>query len=273
MKEKAASLIKGVTLALLYIGVFLGTQTLLGFIATMIAGGDYESTVNKTGWIFIFSAIVALGVYITSFYLRDVSIKSRISIKPTGFVDWVFAFTLAIGCRLLTGVYIFLAQEVPALSRAIESAEESYDFSIMTEVEILVLFASVCFVAPFIEEILFRGIAIKELTNVMGAVPAIILQGVFFGIAHWNLAQSLFTVVVGIILGVVYYKTKNLAVTMLVHMFFNFSSSLQIQNYDMIYQAAFIGIGLTVISLIMIFYINNRKQVIKNQDIGGTYNG
>lgn len=271
MKEKLGKLIKRVTLALLYIGVFLGAQAFLGIVSAYLMDGDYISAVNNTGWIFIFSAVIALGVYIVSFYMRDVSIKDRISIKKISFSEVVFAFTLSIGCRILTGVYMLWAEDVEALNDAIESAQSSFDVATMTGLEILALMISVYFAAPVIEEILFRGIVIKELSECMPPFLAIILQGVFFSIAHFNLAQLLFTVVIGIILGVVYHKTKNLVITMLVHMFFNCSSILTISNKDTALQTALIGLLLTGVSLFMIIYVNNRRKLLKN--IGGTYNG
>lgn len=266
MRENFEKLIKRVTLALLYIGVFLGTQTFLGIVAAYLSGGDYESTLNNTGWIFIFSAVIALGVYIVSFYMRDVSIKDRISIKKTSFLEVIFAFTLAIGCRVLTGVYMLWAEGVEVLNDAIESAQSSFDVATMTGLEILALMISVCIVAPIIEEILFRGIVIKELSGCMSPFFAIILQGLFFSIAHFNLVQLLFTVVIGIILGVVYYKTKNLVIAMLVHMFFNCSSVLTITNKDTVLQTALIGLLLTGVSLFMIIYVNNRRKLLNNNN-------
>ena len=84
------------------------------------------------------------------------------------------------------------------------------------------LFLLVSFFAPIIEEILFRGIIQKGMIN-KGVKPrnAIIISALVFGIVHFNPWQFIGAFLLGIVLGVVYYKTKSLLMSIFLHFFNN----------------------------------------------------
>ena len=93
------------------------------------------------------------------------------------------------------------------------------------------LFLLVSFFAPIIEEILFRGIIQKGLIN-KGVKPAkaIIFSALAFGIFHLNPWQTVNAFLLGLVLGVVYYKTKSLLMPILLHAFNNFISAYLLLN-------------------------------------------
>ena len=83
--------------------------------------------------------------------------------------------------------------------------------------------------APVFEEIVFRGIIMKGLLN-KGMKPktAIIISAVVFGLVHANPWQFVGAVLLGSVLGLVYYKTKSLLLPILLHAFNNLCSSILI---------------------------------------------
>lgn len=83
--------------------------------------------------------------------------------------------------------------------------------------------------APIFEEIIFRGIIQKGLMN-KGVNPkrAIFYASVIFGLVHGNPWQFVGAVLLGCVLGLVYYKTKSLLLAMLLHAFNNLCSALLI---------------------------------------------
>ncbi|AFY33968.1 CPBP family intramembrane glutamic endopeptidase [Calothrix sp. PCC 7507] len=73
-------------------------------------------------------------------------------------------------------------------------------------------------VAPITEEFLFRGIILQRWASKWGMPSALIASGVLFGILHANfVGLSLF----GIVMGVLYIKTRTLLVPMACHAFNN----------------------------------------------------
>lgn len=84
------------------------------------------------------------------------------------------------------------------------------------------VFLLVSFFAPIIEEIIFRGIIQKGMIN-NGVKPrnAILISALIFGIVHFNPWQFIGAFLLGIVLGVVYFKTKSLLMSIFLHFFNN----------------------------------------------------
>ncbi len=95
------------------------------------------------------------------------------------------------------------------------------------------VFLLVSFFAPIIEEILFRGIIQKGLIN-KGVKPqtAIIVSALVFGLVHFNPWQFIGAFLLGLILGVVYFKTKSLLMPILLHFFNNTIAVILLKFYD-----------------------------------------
>lgn len=86
---------------------------------------------------------------------------------------------------------------------------------------------------PICEEVVFRAGIIKPMLNA-GASPmaAIITSAVVFGLIHGNPAQIFFAMLVGIVFGVVYTRTKSLIITTLGHIFNNTLSVILMLAYQ-----------------------------------------
>ncbi|WP_299484520.1 CPBP family intramembrane glutamic endopeptidase [Acaryochloris sp. IP29b_bin.137] len=90
------------------------------------------------------------------------------------------------------------------------------------------LFIMVAGLAPFFEEILFRGFFLTSLTRYLPMWGSIGLSGIVFAIAHLNLADILPLTVLGCVLGVVYSRSRNLLSSMLLHSLWNSGSFLSL---------------------------------------------
>ncbi len=95
--------------------------------------------------------------------------------------------------------------------------------------------------APFFEEVLFRGLAFKALARLFtpsapgatrrraaGIVAAVAVDGVLFGLAHWELYQFAGLAVFGMLLATVSYKTGRLGMNMVAHASFNLVAVLAV---------------------------------------------
>lgn len=89
------------------------------------------------------------------------------------------------------------------------------------------------FMAPLFEEIVFRGIIMKGMINDGVRPPlAIFVAALLFGLVHGNPWQFVGAVLLGCVLGLVYYKTKSLLLPILLHAFNNLCSVLLIFMTD-----------------------------------------
>lgn len=88
-------------------------------------------------------------------------------------------------------------------------------------VALSLFFATAAIAAPLFEEFLFRGFLLPSLTRYMSVSRAIVLSSFIFALAHLSLSEVLPLMVLGMILGVVYTRSRNLLAPMLLHSAWN----------------------------------------------------
>ena len=84
------------------------------------------------------------------------------------------------------------------------------------------LFRSLAFLAPLLEEVFFRGAIQGVLMRFFGRPwPAIIVAALVFGIIHWNPVQVVYATLFGLVLGWIYYRTGSLLSVIVGHVLNN----------------------------------------------------
>lgn len=117
------------------------------------------------------------------------------------------------------------------------TAEEPYFWVLM----------SVVIIGPIVEELLFRGLVFQYLERVKKGWFPIVLSGLAFGLWHEEPVQVVYTALMGIGLGIVYAKTRDLRLVMAIHICNNFLSTL-----PPVLDTDFVQEGIYYISLLMI---------------------
>ena len=79
-------------------------------------------------------------------------------------------------------------------------------------------FIAIVIAAPVIEELIFRGIILNGLLRRYSPVRSIILSSILFGIVHLNPWQFVSALIIGIFSGWVYYRTRKLSLSILIHL-------------------------------------------------------
>jgi membrane protease YdiL (CAAX protease family) len=95
-------------------------------------------------------------------------------------------------------------------------------------VALLTFFITACVAAPMFEEIFFRGFLLPSLTRYMPVWGAIVASGLLFAIAHLSFSEVLPLATLGIVLGVVYARSRNLLASMLLHGLWNAGTLLSL---------------------------------------------
>ncbi|MBG1271902.1 CPBP family intramembrane glutamic endopeptidase [Nostoc sp. WHI] len=91
-----------------------------------------------------------------------------------------------------------------------------------------IFFFTAAIAAPFFEEILFRGFLLPSLTRYLPVWGAIFISSLLFAIAHLSLSEILPLTSLGIVLGVVYTRSRNLLAPMLLHSLWNSGTLLSL---------------------------------------------
>jgi len=107
----------------------------------------------------------------------------------------------------------------PLLQLALESQDT---------VALGLFFFTAAIAAPIFEELLFRGFLLPSLTRYVPVWGSILLSSLLFAIAHLSLSEILPLTALGIVLGVVYTRSRNLLAPMLLHSLWNSGTLLSL---------------------------------------------
>ena len=120
---------------------------------------------------------------------------------------------------------------------------------------------------PILEEIIFRSIILRGLLTRYSPKFAIVFSAIIFGLIHGRTLQIWVTFIIGLILGYVYYKTKSIGTTVLLHSFVNLivliKSYLLFKYVDMTF--SFSEYIFLVIVSIPLTIIITRKLILKQE--------
>lgn len=136
-------------------------------------------------------------------------------------IDLAWAPLIWISCvaaQILVGVVILLT-DIPLTSNTEGISDLDADRGYVISTLVLAVVA-----APFVEELLFRGVVLRGLRSVLAVAPAVALQALLFGIAHvdpvrglGNIGLVLVLTAVGAVLGTAAHLLRRIGPTMLAH--------------------------------------------------------
>lgn len=209
-----------VVLGLLAPGVIWGSS-----LAISIAGGgvddlsDAEIVANVIAQVVLLDGLliaIPAGVALWRYHAG----WSSLGLRPFDMKLWWWPIVGTIGALVLVYVYaliaILIAGDAPN-----QDVEELFESRAVLP---LVGFA-VIVAAPVAEEIFFRGFVFAGLVRPLGAIPAIIVSGLIFGVPHITNAETVALVLpigaVGALFAWLYYRTGSLWPSIVTHMLFN----------------------------------------------------
>ncbi|MEL6439045.1 MAG: type II CAAX endopeptidase family protein [Cyanobacteria bacterium J06621_8] len=96
------------------------------------------------------------------------------------------------------------------------------------KVALTIFFITASIAAPIFEEIMFRGFLLPSLTKYVSVNGAIIISGLIFAVAHLSLSEVLPLATLGVVLGFVYARSRNLLAPMLLHGLWNSGTLLSL---------------------------------------------
>jgi len=165
------------------------------------------------------------------------------------------------GLVLITGVLTSLMAWIFPMS-----LDDQEMFSDMTASSAIpLLFA--CVAAPVLEEMLFRGVILRSFLQQYSRIESILWTSFLFALAHLNVYQFFTALLLGIVLGWLYERTRSLWPCILLHALFNgfialSASSVTIFDVSLTWllAAAFVGAIAGGVLLIRILEPATRSQ-------------
>lgn len=130
---------------------------------------------------------------------------------------------------LLSAVVIFFVIFVIEVA-LIQFGIKPQDLSNFPELQKLFSWPTMFFlvaIQPIGEEIYFRGFLFDKIENFAGGAFAVVITAVLFGIAHMSYGKEIpviMIILMGLVLGYIVYKTRNLYSSIIAHIAFNITS-------------------------------------------------
>ena len=222
--------------ALGYFILFLSSQSIIGIIAFLyfaLFNSEYQNyfitNMNKseynpltitnmllgpiTNIIIGFSSIFIIFI-ITKKMIKRENLKALFNELTFGKICSLLAIGVLFNI-LVSSVLYFLPDELLSTSGESTSLVLHGNF-------ILVLLVS-GIIAPIAEELIFRYGMMNNLIKI-DIKYGIIYQAAMFGFIHGNLVQGVYTLLFGLLLGVICYKSKNILYPIFIHIGLNTSS-------------------------------------------------
>jgi len=148
----------------------------------------------------------------------DVGLRFRWSDAGWGPLAWL----AALGCEVVVIVIVQLV-DIPLVGNTEGLGDLELD-----RTYVISLLVTAVVAAPVVEEMVFRGLMLRGLRSRMGAVAAVGIQGMLFGLAHLdpvrgagNLGLVLVLAAVGVAFGGTAYLLRRIGPTIIAHAIFN----------------------------------------------------
>ena len=175
--------------------------------------------------IYIIFCAISIAVFFSWYYIGFVKKDPKVIYKKAlGIKPFLLVFVL-IACLyfVVTGAFTLVGILLPEV---IKNYSELMELSSLgTNMWITVIYGII--LGPIVEELCFRGVAFRLLEKAgLHFMLVIVIQAALFGLAHANVVQSLYTFGMGMVFGLLRYKYKTILVTIVAHMFFNFSGTI-----------------------------------------------
>lgn len=187
-----------------------------------------------------FVALISLNLII--FICKKKSPDTNYSANPYS-LDFLYVILLILGFRLIYEGSIYQFSNLLTIDLKFNSLLLS------------------CIYAPFIEELLYRGIILNGLIKKYNPVIAIIISSLLFSVMHFNFFQSINAFFIAVIIGYIFHKTKSLYLCIFLHFCNNI---LALYLPSIVFDNILVHFIYTLFNIILgafliIFSINNMK--------------
>lgn len=221
----------------------------------------------------ILMAIICIPIYLIYLHNRNKKYQGTFStekIKIKNFLSSSIAVFGSLGLvTLLIAFLEYIGRNLTFVNNWLDYYEDLANTIVSDETNIILQICGTVIFVPIVEELLFRGIVLGKLDQVLSPKMAILIQALLFGLFHMNPIQSLYTFIPGLLLGIIYYQTKNIIVPIAGHMIFNFFGGviyfIVSENSAQILSIIQLIIGVFTLFLILHFFIKEKpKSLNKN---------
>lgn len=224
--NRAIQILASLGKAIAYLTLFLGSQAL---VSTGFSIAAALTVIVETGSLDLFQMLEVLMAYVTPitlasnlftlvflllfFPLRRKNPLREFQLQPIPPLAAAGAVSIA---PVLYGAVTLVLSLLPAAWMA-DYAQAS---AALNDTGLLP-FLSVALAAPVVEEVIFRGLIQSRLAHALPGWPAVVLSALLFALCHGQPVWMGYAFVLGMVLGIMAWRTGSILPSILTHIVFN----------------------------------------------------
>ncbi|SCJ98896.1 CAAX prenyl protease-related protein [uncultured Clostridium sp.] len=277
MKEKVKSLV--ITTG--YLAMAFVIQALVTIIYTFISvllklnkesmiiyrSVEYVNYIGvKAEKILIISSIITVLVLWIIYKRERINVIGELGLNDFKLINGYASIVLGVSAWAINYGLVNILSEIMVFKKYFYEFNTATSTVANPNTNIFITILSIVIIVPFAEEFLFRGIIQNTLTKGFSIKSSIIIQASVFGIFHGNVIQGVYTVLLGLLLGYVAYKTRSIWSSVIIHIMNNlvslYLSNIVYEGYkSMEIYIPITGILAGIISLLIIKGYNQQKDI------------
>lgn len=189
-------------------------------VAALLEGEKY---LDHEGMIYLIEGVIGVSVCIFWWLLKKKYVLGTPTIAAGKPIDWTFAVVSALSMLGVAVLYFYLVKNlhVSAIQKSLEDYDEMMDTTSISKADLYMNVIGTCIFVPILEEMLFRGFLMQGMLELKKPLLAIFASALVFGGMHGQPIQIGYAFLAGLMLGSLYYLTRNLIMTIVAHMIFN----------------------------------------------------
>lgn len=264
-------ILKALLFPILYMVIYYFFQFFFGFLGMVLLGiseftakqgiSGVEAIGNVLVTAIIISGIISFFIYWGITYLRKQKFFKVCNFKKVKFHYLIIALILGLTLNTINEYLLFQLLKIDVFKEAF--AKYMYLSEFITNTNIVIAILGVGIIGPIIEEVIFRGLIFNELRNIMPIPVVIVVQGMLFGIYHFNLLQFIYAALTGVLLGIIYVLTKSLWVPIFIHIVNNITALIIPEREDTGNSVIFIA-AIIITSVCCVYFYKKRERYEKN---------
>lgn len=213
-----------IIIAFLFANVIIDVFT--GASIPSIIAGIMDGDILKASDYIVYGLLVAQLIKLTILYFyiekRDKTYRNQLDrpfILNGKITNPIPLFGIGLGTVGFGQIFVNIIMKVFAGTDQLNSAMKLLEkaFSAKGLIDGIVILLVVAIGAPLVEELLFRGVLFEEIKKESSTKTTIFLTALIFGFYHFNIIQSPNTFFMGLVLAYVYFKTKSIKGSIIVH--------------------------------------------------------
>jgi len=195
-------------------------------------------------------------------------ISFNISIENKRVIPFVIVGAIFLYCGIVSPMTALVPMSEPHKEAFLNRGFQIGLFSILQSI----------IASPILEELIFTGIILNGLLKKYSPIKSILVYSLIFGLTHLSPTQFIVGFIMSLFSGWIYYKTKNLTFSILIHFVNNLSSVLlkYFLNYDSMKDGILLGmfgglanliyvvVGSAIMIVICIYFLEkefNKKKI------------